>query len=62
METSAKTGTNIKELFVNCALSLYKKYLENVKIGKEEEVGMDEYENDNFNLNGGVKEENECQC
>ena len=62
METSAKTGANIKELFVNCALSLYKKYIENVKIGKEEEVGMDEYENDNFNLNGGVKEENECQC
>ena len=24
METSAKTGVNVRELFVNCALALYK--------------------------------------
>ena len=62
METSAKSGVNIKELFVNCALSLYKKYIENIKNGKEEGIELDDYENEGFNLNGGAIEENECQC
>ena len=58
METSAKTGANIRELFVNCGLTLYNKYL---KFGIEDE--MDDYDdNDNFNLNKGIKEDNDCQC
>ena len=62
METSAKAGANIKELFVNCALSLYKKYIDNIKNGKDEGIELDDYESEGFNLNGGVNEENECQC
>ena len=64
METSAKTGVNVKELFVNCALSLYKelpKYIEEKEI-MENEGG------NKFNLSSGIKdgikvEENEeCSC
>ena len=58
METSAKAGVNIRELFVNCGLILYNKYLKEVK-------GEDEIDGDdgNFNLNRGIKEEeNDCQC
>ena len=58
METSAKTGVNIRELFVNCGLTLYNKYL---KEGKDDEIDEDE-DKDNFNLNRGIKEENDCQC
>ena len=60
METSAKTGLNIRELFVNCALTLYTKYL---KEGKDDDIDeMDDNGNNNFNLNGGIKEESDCQC
>jgi hypothetical protein len=31
METSAKTGLNAKELFVQCGLLVYRDYLENQK-------------------------------
>ena len=60
METSAKTGVNITELFVNAALTLYNKYLKEVNNDDFDEDG----ENDNnFNLKRGVKEEdNDCQC
>ena len=59
METSAKTGLNIRELFVNCALTLYTKYL---KEGKDELDEYGETGNNNINLHSGIKEENECQC
>ena len=64
METSAKTGVNVKELFVNCALALYK---ELPKYIKEKEI----LENENgttFNLNDNVKdgikveEGDDCAC
>ena len=58
METSAKTGVNIRELFVNCGLTLYNKYL---KEGKDDTIDDNE-DNCNFNLNRGIKEENDCQC
>ena len=58
METSAKTGVNVRELFVNCALALYK---ELPKYMKEKEIL--EESNNKFNLSEGVKaEENECSC
>ena len=58
METSAKTGVNVRELFVNCALALYK---ELPKYMKEKEIL--EESNNKFNLSEGVKaEENECAC
>ena len=58
METSAKTGVNVRELFVNCALALYK---ELPKYMKEKEI-LEESSN-KFNLSEGVKaEENECAC
>ena len=60
METSAKTGVNVRELFVNCALSLYK---ELPKYMKEKEILQGETENRQFNLNDGMKvEENDCAC
>ena len=60
METSAKTGVNVRELFVNCALSLYK---ELPKYMKEKEILQGETENRQFNLNDGVKvEESDCAC
>ena len=60
METSAKTGVNVRELFVNCALSLYK---ELPKYMREKEILQGETENRQFNLNDGMKvEENECAC
>ena len=52
METSAKTGVNVKELFVNCALSLYK---ELPKYIKEKEILENENGN-TFNLNDNVKD------
>ena len=61
METSAKTGFNSRELFVNCALTLYTKYLKDNKDDDDmDETG--ENRDINFNLNSGIKEENECQC
>ena len=58
METSARAGVNIRELFVNCGLILYNKYLKEVK--DEDEIDGDD---GNFNLNRGIKEEeNDCQC
>ena len=58
METSAKTGVNVRELFVNCALALYK---ELPKYMKEKEI-LEESSN-KFNLSEGVKpEESECTC
>ena len=58
METSAKTGVNVRELFVNCALALYK---ELPKYMKEKEI-LEESSN-KFNLSEVVKpEENECAC
>ena len=64
METSAKTGVNVKELFVNCALALYK---ELPKYVKEKEIL--EGENDNkFSLNNRLKEgikveeNDDCAC
>ena len=58
METSAKTGVNVRELFVNCALALYK---ELPKYMKEKEI-LEESSN-KFNLSEGVKpEESECAC
>ena len=60
METSAKTGVNVRELFVNCALSLYK---ELPKYMREKEILQGETENRQFNLNDGMKvEENDCAC
>jgi len=60
METSAKTGVNVRELFVNCALSLYK---ELPKYMREKEILQGESENKQFNLNDGMKvEENDCAC
>ena len=60
METSAKTGVNVRELFVNCALSLYK---ELPKYMREKEILQGETENRQFNLNDGMKvEENDCSC
>ena len=57
METSAKTGVNIRELFVNCALSLYK---ELPKYMKEREI---ENLNKQFNLNEDIKtEKSDCSC
>jgi len=59
METSAKNNININELFVNCAMSLYKKYIDE---GKENELNGD-INGNNFNLDNGIKEEeNDCQC
>ena len=52
METSAKTGVNVKELFVNCALSLYK---ELPKYIKEKEILENENGN-TFNLSDNVKD------
>ena len=60
METSAKTGVNVRELFVNCALSLYK---ELPKYMREKEILQGETENRQFNKNDGMKvEENDCSC
>ncbi len=60
METSAKTGVNVKELFVNCALALYR---ELPKYMKEKEILEGELDLKKFNLNDDVKvEENECAC
>ena len=57
METSAKNNININELFVNCAMALYKKFLNQ---GKENELN---FTGNNFNLDNGIKvEENDCQC
>ena len=59
METSAKTRVNIRELFVNCGLTLYNKYL---KEGNFDEINDNE-DDVNFDLNRRIKEEeNECQC
>jgi len=60
METSAKTGVNTKELFLNCAISLYSKYIKECK--GEELNDYTEEESENFNLSRGIKEENDCQC
>ena len=66
METSAKTGLNTMELFVNVALTLYSKYLKNADNDELDEYGEtgETGETDNyFNLKGGIKEEdNDCQC
>ena len=60
METSAKTGVKVRELFVNCALYLYK---ELPKYMREKEILQGETENRQFNLNDGMKvEENDCSC
>jgi len=61
METSAKTGVNVKELFVNCALALYK---ELPKYIKEREILENERKHNQFNLNDeGIKpEESDCAC
>ena len=60
IETSAKSGFNVKELFVNCALALYKelpKYL------REKEFLERENQSKILSLNAGVKtEENDCSC
>jgi small GTP-binding protein len=60
METSAKTGVNVKELFVNCALALYRdlpKYI------KEKEMLETDLDLKKFNLNEDTKVgENECSC
>jgi len=64
METSAKTGVNVKELFVNCALSLYK---ELPKYIKEKEILEEEGDN-KFSLNNSLKEgikveeNDDCVC
>ena len=59
METSAKTRVTIRELFVNCGLTLYNKYL---KEGNFDEIN-DNDDDGNFDLNRRIKEEeNECQC
>ena len=56
METSAKTGVNVRELFVNCALALYK---ELPKYMKEREMKLSQQ----FNLNEDIKtEESDCAC
>ena len=58
METSAKTGVNVKELFVNCALALYK---ELPKYMKEKELL--EMDGNRVILNDDIKvEENDCAC
>ena len=64
METSAKTGVNVKELFVNCALALYK---ELPKYIKEKEILENENGNTfslNDNLKDGIKVEegDDCSC
>ena len=61
METSAKTGVNVKELFVNCALALYK---ELPKYMKEKEMLEADVDLKKFNLNDDAKvvEENDCSC
>ena len=60
METSAKTGINVRELFVNCALALYQ---ELPKYMNEKEILKSETGNKHFNLSEGVKvEENDCAC
>ena len=64
METSAKTGVNVKELFVNCALALYK---ELPKYIKEKEI-LEGEGNNKFNLNNHLKdgikveEDDDCAC
>ena len=64
METSAKTGVNVKELFVNCALALYK---ELPKYIKEKEILENENGN-TFNLKDNLKdgikveEGDDCSC
>ena len=64
METSAKTRVNVKELFVNCALSLYK---ELQKYIKEKEILEEEGDN-KFSLNNSLKEgikveeNDDCAC
>ena len=60
METSAKTGVNVRELFVNCDLALYQ---ELPKYINEKEILENEKGNKQFNLSEGVKvEENDCAC
>ena len=56
METSGKNNININELFVNCAKTLYKRYIEQ---GKEEELNLI---GNNFILDNGIIEENDCEC
>ena len=61
METSAKTGVNIRELFINGALTLYTQYLK--KGRDEEQYNYEVTLNDNVILNNDIKdEENDCQC
>ena len=60
METSAKTGFNARELFVNGAISLYLEHLKYM-----EEAKMEEKEEDNFRLkdNENLKIDDEgCNC
>ena len=64
METSAKTGVNVRDLFVNCALALYKelpKYIEEKEILESENGGKF---NLNNNLKDGIKveENDDCSC
>ena len=60
METSAKTGVNIRELFVNCAITLYSKYINE---RKNNELNENDDNENNFNLKSGIKEEDsDCQC
>ena len=56
METSAKKGININELFVNCAISLYKKFIEQEN---ENELNIN---SNSFSLDNGIIEEDDCQC
>ena len=60
METSAKDGINVRELFVNCALSLYK---ELPKYMKEKELMEKDMSSKQFNLSDDIKtEDSECSC
>ena len=64
METSAKTGVNVKELFVNCALALYKelpKYIKEKEI-LENETGTTFNLNDNVKDGIKVEEGDDCAC
>ena len=64
METSAKTGVNVKELFVNCALSLYKELPKYIK----EKEKLEEEGDNKFSLNNSLKEgikveeNDDCAC
>ena len=62
METSAKTGVNVKELFVNCALTLYKELPKYMK--EKEMMEGDNKFNLNDNLKDGIKveESDDCAC